>query len=195
MDYKLVFENFKKQYTVDGKFTFHLFPVLFSELFKYGADHSIVSQDFINDFLTTFLSNEKTQVHLIAINCITHYKLEFLPSEAVLIQPVVKDKIVSEVKPNIVIQDSIHAAKVNPIVEKSPNVIVKNTTPFTQIHTSPPIPQIQYNDPIPEDDGNDDGTFIPEEERLYIKSEDLPTKQYDWDFIKKIGIVNPEDNP
>ena len=186
MEYKLIFENFSKQYAVNGRFTFHLFPMLFTELLKYGANRSIITEGFISDVLSILLPNESPKVHLRAIECIQHYGAEILPP-APVVKNTIENKQTSEPSANPITQ-----------VNTSQKIEVKSTIntatkPETPKNNNLPLPTIQYDDPIPPDDGDDDGTFIPEEERLDLKPEDCAPKKYDWDFIKRIGAVGFED--
>lgn len=171
MDHNLIFNNFKKQYMTDGFFLFSLFPVLFREFLRYGANRSIVTEQFIADFTAFFIPNDDIKVKVRAIECITHYSKEFLPTVST------KKEVISTKKE---------------VVEKKelPKVEVKVTSkPVLENNESP---KMQYDDYIPTEEEEGDGMYIPEDQRLHIKPEECAPKQYDWDFINRIGVVGLE---
>lgn len=177
MDYKLIFENFKKQFMqADGYFPVSLFPVLFIEFRKYGATQSIMSEEFVQDFLNVFFPNDKPKAKLMAIQCITFYTKEFLPQVNNVVntkkevKEVVETKQVDEPSPTPV------STKVNPNPEPKQAKLED-------------IPRINYNEPIPDEVDEDDPLYTPPDQILHIKPEDCAPTQYDWDWIEKIGAV------
>lgn len=174
MDHKTIFDNFKKQYMADGYFPFSLFPVLFLELVKYGANKSIITESFMNDFRESFIPGESTGVYLKATDCIIYYTNAFLPA------PVVNTEAVKK-----------------PVVEvkKEEEAIIPPAAAPVQTKQISGLPEKPDDDNyIPTDEEEGDGTYIPESERLYLKPEECASKQYDWDFIKRVGAIPPGDD-
>ena len=100
MDHKSILEQFKNQHVKTGKFfSFSLFPLLFLELKRFGADKTIITEEFIEDLRNILLPNEKTGVILQALKYIDYYNS--LPSPVA--QPPVKEEsktIIQEYKEN-----------------------------------------------------------------------------------------------
>lgn len=178
MDHKAVFNIFKSQYTADGYFPFSLFPVLFLELTKYGADKSHFTGDFVADFLATFMPNDTPAVHVKAIDCLQHYSREYLPA-------LVKKTEIAK------IAESTQKVEIPLAIEQPKPQAARPTPPPAPVKAveNVGLPKIDYDGYIPTDEEEGDGTYIPESERLYLKPEECAPMQLDHEWLKEIGAV------
>jgi hypothetical protein len=167
MDYRQVFEQFKKQYIkAEGVFDFGLFPLLFLELKNYGADKNIATADFAKDFIEIFLKGAKMPVLHGAVEYIGHYSVLMLPAA-----PIVKKET-----PVVITEAPVKNKPAEPVVQEQP--VKKNKGVG-----------IDYHSPIPREEDEGDPLYTPPEERIDLKPEDCADPVTDWDFLKRINAV------
>jgi hypothetical protein len=161
MDCKRIFELFREQYMKAGEsFSFSLFPILFSELKKYGVDRSAVTDQFAKDFHSILLPNAKTSVLLHSIEYISHYSALTLTAKAVKTAPVAPVE-----------------------VEKQPTPVVSTVKAVKS------TVDIDYDSPIPREEDEGDPLYTPPEDRLDLKPEDCADAVTDWEFIAQIKAI------
>jgi len=166
MDHKPIFDQFKNQYIEPGGvFPFNLFSVLFLELRNYGVSQEDITEQFAKDFIEMFLSNEKTGLKLKAIQYMNHYS-DLLPKLTVLKQTAIKTA--GDAPATVHVEDKVVQTK---------NVVTQQVN----------------DDHIPTEEEEGDPLFTPEDQKINLKPEDCAPKQYDWEFVRRIGVVGLEE--
>ena len=170
MDFSRAVDTFKKEYVRPGEvLRLSQLPILIDYLKASGLDFATASGEFYQELSRNICSSESSELQSYVVDllqfCGRSLTINTKRKEE---SPAIKNKSISQ----------------EPIALGGKQALQEEDGSFTTEHLT---------DDIPAEDSEGDPFFVPEDQRLTLKPEDISPMKYDRDFCEMMGIEIPEE--
>ena len=170
MDFSQAINTFKKEYIRPGEvLRLSLLPVLIDYLRASGLDFSMASGEFYQELSRDICSTESAELQSYVTDLLQFCgRVLTLSPKRTAASPAIKSKPLPK----------------EPVALNGKQALQEEDGSFTTEHLT---------DDIPTEDSEGDPFFVPEDQRLTLKPEDISPMKYDKEFCEMMGIEIPEE--